>query len=88
MIRTVLGGLVGGFAGVLLLAAYGAADGYANGVPTRRDLAPGLEAAAVGGLSWGVFLGWMGAAAGGTLGGLAGLGSAAASAFARRPARA
>ena len=76
MLRTVVGGMIGAALGVLAFAAWGAWDGYYYGVPTRRDLAPGFEAAAVSALAYAMYLGWMGVVAGGLVGGAAGLGSA------------
>lgn len=76
MLRTIVGGLIGATLGFLAFAVWGAWDGYYYGVPTRRDLAPGPEAAAISALWCAMYLGWMGIVAGGIIGGGAGLGSA------------
>jgi hypothetical protein len=76
MIRTIVGGMIGAALGVLAIAAWGAWDGFHDGVPHRRDLAPGWETAVISALWYALFLGWMGVVAGGLIGGGAGLGSA------------
>jgi hypothetical protein len=76
MLRTIVGAMIGAALGLLAFAAWGAWDGYHYGLPTRRDLAPGFEAAAISALVYAMFLGWMGVVAGGVIGGGAGLGSA------------
>ena len=75
MLRTVFGGMIGATLGFFAFAAWGTWDGYYYGLSTRRDLAPGFEAAAISALAYAMYLGWMGVVAGGLIGG-AGLGSA------------
>ena len=75
MIRGVIGAGIGFVVGVLLIAAWGAYDGYTEGIPTRRDLSPGAEAAVLNALIYAVYFLWGGGFIGSLIGGLAGLGS-------------
>lgn len=76
MIRTIVGAMIGAALGVLAIAAWGAWDGYHDGIPARQDIGPGIEAAAILALTYAMYAGWMGVVAGGLVGGGAGLGSA------------
>jgi hypothetical protein len=75
MIRAVIGAGIGFAVGVILIAAWGACDGYTEGIPTRRDLSPGAEAAALNAFIYTAYFWWLGGIPGSLIGGLAGLGS-------------
>jgi hypothetical protein len=75
MIRTLIAAAIGLVIGLLLVAAWGAEYGYREGLPGRRDLAPGWETAWISAFYCVVMLGWAGGGAGAVIGGFAGFAS-------------
>ena len=57
------------------LAAWGAYDGVTEGIPTRRDLAPGGEAALINAFVYMMYFFWLAMPVGAIIGGVAGLAS-------------
>jgi hypothetical protein len=84
VVRTFVGAAVGFLTGIRALAVWGFVIGLANGIPSRRDLTPGLEAGVVTALFYSVFFGCAIGPIGFAIGGLAGLGSALVSRVVRR----
>jgi hypothetical protein len=68
--------MIGVFVGLLAIAVWGTWYGYQNGYPIGQPLPPGPEAALKSAFVCATYFGWMGAFAGGVIGGAAGLGSA------------